>query len=198
MWNHLLNQSLPLLYSITSSISSKFLPLDWSITSAAWFCIAMSSGLLTRVADPDPVGSGGFAWIRSRFSNFSIFFEKGNKTHRKIDGKCSELSGSVSGSGLKKFNDPDPVCPERLDPDPVNIRPDPQPCCWLWFCCRWSRSWPAWRRTKICSTRRKRIRSALPITSLTSLPLCLGCLVSSRLYSWVGTVLMLPGLILPR
>ena len=24
--------------------------------------------------------------------------------------------------------DPDPVCPERLDPDPVNIRPDPQPC----------------------------------------------------------------------
>ena len=23
--------------------------------------------------------------------------------------------------------DPDPVCPERLDPDPVNIRPDPQP-----------------------------------------------------------------------
>ena len=24
--------------------------------------------------------------------------------------------------------DPDPVCPERLDQDPVNIRPDPQPC----------------------------------------------------------------------
>ena len=23
---------------------------------------------------------------------------------------------------------PDPVCPERLNPDPVNIRPDPQPC----------------------------------------------------------------------
>ena len=23
--------------------------------------------------------------------------------------------------------DPDPVCPERLYPDPVNIRPDPQP-----------------------------------------------------------------------
>ena len=23
--------------------------------------------------------------------------------------------------------DTDPVCPERLDPDPVNIRPDPQP-----------------------------------------------------------------------
>ena len=38
--------------------------------------------------------------------------------------------------------DPDPVCPERLDPDldpdPVNIRPDPQPCSivckiWYWF-----------------------------------------------------------------
>ena len=46
------------------------------------------------------------------------------KTHYKIDG---EVSGS--GSGLKKFMDPDSVCPERLDPDPVNIRPDPQP--WL-------------------------------------------------------------------
>ena len=23
----------------------------------------------------------------------------------------------------------DPVCPERLDPDSVNIRPDPQPAC---------------------------------------------------------------------
>ena len=50
------------------------------------------------------------------------------------------LSGS--GSGLKKFMDPDPVCPERLDPDtdqvcperldpdPVNIKPDLQPCVW--------------------------------------------------------------------
>ena len=49
----------------------------------------------------------------------------------------------MSGSryGLKKFIDPDPVCPDRLDPNPVcperldldpdlvNIRPDPQP----WF-----------------------------------------------------------------
>ena len=26
------------------------------------------------------------------------------------------------------FMDPDPVCPERMDSDPVNIRPDPQPC----------------------------------------------------------------------
>ena len=34
-----------------------------------------------------------------------------------------------SGSGLEKIMDPFPVCPERLDPDPVNIRPDPKP--WL-------------------------------------------------------------------
>ena len=46
---------------------------------------------------------------------------------------------SGSGSGLKKFMDPDPVFPERLDPDPnpvcherldpdlVNFRPDPKP-----------------------------------------------------------------------
>ena len=38
------------------------------------------------------------------------------------------MSGSGYGSDLKEFMDPDPVCPERLDPDPVNIRPDPQPC----------------------------------------------------------------------
>ena len=34
-----------------------------------------------------------------------------------------------SGSGLEKIMDPFPVCPERLDPDPVNIRQDPKP--WL-------------------------------------------------------------------
>ena len=31
---------------------------------------------------------------------------------------------------------PDPVlknCPERLDPDPVNIRPDPQPWINVWI-----------------------------------------------------------------
>ena len=31
------------------------------------------------------------------------------------------------GSGLEKIIDPDPVCSERLDPDPVNIRPDSKP-----------------------------------------------------------------------
>ena len=50
---------------------------------------------------------------------------------------------SGSGSGIEKILDPDPVCPEGLDPDldrvcperldphPVNIRPDPKPCCTL-------------------------------------------------------------------
>ena len=35
----------------------------------------------------------------------------------------------VTESGLEKIMDPDPVCPERLDPDldPVNNRPDPKP-----------------------------------------------------------------------
>ena len=28
----------------------------------------------------------------------------------------------------RQFLDPDPVCPERLDPDPVNIKQDPRPC----------------------------------------------------------------------
>ena len=27
-----------------------------------------------------------------------------------------------SGSGLEKNMDPDPVCPERLDPDPISDR----------------------------------------------------------------------------
>ena len=32
-----------------------------------------------------------------------------------------------SGSGLEKFMDPDLIFPEGLDPEPVNIRPDPKP-----------------------------------------------------------------------
>ena len=42
------------------------------------------------------------------------------KNH-KIDGKFSRQRCLDP--------DPDPVCPERLDPDRFNIRPDPQP--WL-------------------------------------------------------------------
>ena len=38
------------------------------------------------------------------------------KTHHKIVGKIFKTE--VTGSSLKKF----------MDPDPVNIRPDPQPC----------------------------------------------------------------------
>ena len=34
------------------------------------------------------------------------------------------LPGSGSGGGLQIFLDP--VCPERLDPDPVNFRADPK------------------------------------------------------------------------
>ena len=37
-------------------------------------------------------------------------------------------SGFLPGFSLGKCMDPDPVCPERLDPDPVNIRPDTKPC----------------------------------------------------------------------
>ena len=39
----------------------------------------------------------------------------------------TEVAGS--GSGLEETMDPDPVCPEMLDPHPVTIRPDPKP--WL-------------------------------------------------------------------
>ena len=45
-----------------------------------------------RVADPDPVGSCVFAWIRIRFSNFS-----------------------GSGSGFKISLDPDPVSAQILE-----------------------------------------------------------------------------------
>ena len=85
----------------------------------------------TRVADPDPV----FKFLRIRFQprfwnkkkdcrkvsksdlseeNLKIM----TKDHKKIDGKFSR----------QRCLDPDPVCPERLDQDPVNIRPDPKPC----------------------------------------------------------------------
>ena len=43
------------------------------------------------------------------------------KNHHKMDGKFSRQR-------LDSESDPDPVCPERSDPDPVNIRPDPRPC----------------------------------------------------------------------
>ena len=41
---------------------------------------------------------------------------------------------SGSRAGLKKITDPDPVCPERLDPDLVNMRPDPTTAQKTWWC----------------------------------------------------------------
>ena len=38
------------------------------------------------------------------------------------------MSVEMIGEGLFERLDPDPVCPQRLDPDAVNIRPDPKPC----------------------------------------------------------------------
>ena len=52
---------------------------------------------------------GHIAWIRIRFSNF-FGSESGFQIFERLD------------------LDSDPICPERLDPDPVNIRPDPKPC----------------------------------------------------------------------
>ena len=39
------------------------------------------------------------------------------------------------GSGIEKImdHDPDPNCPERFDPDPVNIRPEPKPCLYYMY-----------------------------------------------------------------
>ena len=33
----------------------------------------------------------------------------------------------MKSTGIRRVSDPDPVCPARLDPDPVIIRPDPKP-----------------------------------------------------------------------
>ena len=57
------------------------------------------------------------------------------KTHHKIDGKFSRQRCLDPDPVFKKCMDPDLVCPERLypEPDPVNIRPDPQPCWWSKF-----------------------------------------------------------------
>ena len=46
-----------------------------------------------------------------------------------LDPACYQISLNGFGSGfqISLDPDPDPVCPERLDPDPVNIRPDPKP-----------------------------------------------------------------------
>ena len=45
--------------------------------------------------------------------------------------------GVCTGTGLEKIMDPDPVCPESLDPNPhpVYIRLDPKPCIQLSTIC---------------------------------------------------------------
>ena len=48
-------------------------------------------------------------------------------THTQIRWRKRTHQSFGSESGLKKIIDPDPVCLERLDPDPVNIRTDPKP-----------------------------------------------------------------------
>ena len=70
------------------------------------------------------------------------------KTHHKIDGKFSRQRCLDPVFKKCMHPDPDPACPERLDPDlvcperldpdpdPINIRPDPQPC-WQ-VRCLWS------------------------------------------------------------
>ena len=42
---------------------------------------------------------------------------------------------SRSGSGQAKTTNPERVCPERLDPYPVNFRPDPKPWPEARICC---------------------------------------------------------------
>ena len=44
-----------------------------------------------------------------------------NVHQRKLWIQNRFLSEFGSGSGLERFMDPDPVCPERLDPDLVNM-----------------------------------------------------------------------------
>ena len=61
-------------------------------------------------------------WTKTPFwkCNFSM-----TPLTRVADPDPAFLAGS--GSGFQIFLDPDPVCPERLDQDPVNIRPGPKP-----------------------------------------------------------------------
>ena len=51
---------------------------------------------------------------RQNISKVTLFFKK------IVINKCKIF--------MIECLDPDPVCPERLDPDPVAIRPDPKPC----------------------------------------------------------------------
>ena len=87
----------------------------------------------SRVSDPDPVFKN-FSESESGFSAPSQIRILGTKVCRKYSkrGLRSGLGSgffpeSVSKSDLERIMDTVQVCPERLDPDPVNIRPDPNP-----------------------------------------------------------------------
>ena len=69
---------------------------------------------------------------RQKMKNESISIEN----HHKIYKKKFMTEGSRSGNRIRFFPGrgqenicmyPDPVCPERLNPDQVKIRPDPKP-----------------------------------------------------------------------
>ena len=55
--------------------------------------------------------------------NMKIFNKKGSDSVNRI-----HFFFLGSGSRIENVKDPDPVGPERWDPDPVNIRQDPKPC----------------------------------------------------------------------
>ena len=69
-------------------------------------------------------GSGVFAWIRIRFSNFS---GSGSGFQIPLDPDPVCPASFFPDPVCPERLDPDPVCPKRLDPDPVLIRPDPKP-----------------------------------------------------------------------
>ena len=59
-----------------------------------------------------------------KMTQATILIENRHKINGKFHDRGVWILGLVFGSGLKKNMelDPNPVCPERLNPDPVNIR----------------------------------------------------------------------------
>ena len=81
--------------------------------------------------DLDPYPVFKFLWIRIRFSNFldpDTVSAPGYRTKKKNAERALKLF-IRNHNKIDESLDPDPVCPERMDLDPVNIKPDPKPCC---------------------------------------------------------------------